>query len=34
MSMNRVIHAAVRRDLDRFTGALSTPGGGDQRRAG
>src|SRR5215470_14893354 len=33
MSMNRVIHAAVRRDLDRFTGALGTPGGGDQRRA-
>jgi hemerythrin-like domain-containing protein len=32
MSMNRVIHAAVRRDLDRFTGALSTPDGGDERR--
>ena len=31
MSMNRVIHAAVRRDLDRFTGALSAPGGGKQR---
>ena len=34
MSMNRVIHAAVRRDLDRFTSALSTPDSGDQRRAG
>ena len=34
MSMNRVIHAAVRRDLDRFTNALSTLDGGDQRRAG
>jgi len=33
MSMNRVIHAAVRRDLVRFTGALGTPGGGE-RRAG
>jgi hemerythrin-like domain-containing protein len=33
MSMNRVIHAAVRRDLDRFTSALSAPDGGDQRRA-
>lgn len=33
MSMNRVIHAAVRRDLDRFTNALSTLDGGDQRRA-
>lgn len=32
MSMNRVIHEAVRRDLDRFTGALSTLDGGDQRR--
>ena len=32
--MNRVIHGAVRRDLDRFMDALSTPGGGDQRRAG
>src|SRR5215469_3441071 len=32
MSMNRVIHAAVRRDLDRFTNALSTLGDGDQRR--
>src|SRR6266576_5460862 len=32
MSMNRVIHGAVRRDLDRFTKALSTPGGGDERR--
>jgi hypothetical protein len=34
MSMNRVIHGAVRRDLDRFINALSTPSGGDQRRAG
>src|SRR5262245_61258184 len=34
MSMNRVIHAAVRRDLDRFIHALSTLDGGDQRRAG
>ena len=33
MSMNRVIHAAVRRDLDRFTKALSTLDGGGQRRA-
>src|SRR5262252_6172562 len=33
MSMNRVIHAAVRRDLDRFTNMLSTLGGGDERRA-
>lgn len=33
MSMNRVIHAAVRRDLDRFTSALSTADGGDKRRA-
>jgi hypothetical protein len=31
MSMNRVIHAAVRRDLDRFTNALSTIDG--ERRA-
>jgi hypothetical protein len=28
MSMNRVIHGAFRRDLDRFTEALSTLGGG------
>ena len=33
MSMNRVIHAAVRRDLDRFTNALSTLGDDDKRRA-
>jgi hemerythrin-like domain-containing protein len=32
MSMNRVIHAAVRRDLDRFTNALSALGPGDERR--
>src|SRR5215475_13033337 len=32
MSMNRVIHGAVRRDLDRFTEALSTPDGGGERR--
>jgi hemerythrin-like domain-containing protein len=32
MSMNRVIHGAVRRDLDRFTEALSTLGGGGERR--
>ncbi len=32
MSMNRVIHGAVRRDLDRFTNALSTLDGGDKRR--
>ena len=31
--MNRVIHGAVRRDLDRFTNALGTLDGGDQRRA-
>jgi hypothetical protein len=31
MSMNRVIHGAVRRDLDRFTGALSTLNGGGSR---
>lgn len=34
MSMNRVIHGAVRRDLDRFTSALSTLDGDDERRAG
>jgi len=33
MSMNRVIHAAVRRDLDRLSNALSTADGGDERRA-
>ena len=32
--MNRVIHGAVRRDLDRFTNALSTLGGGEERRIG
>ena len=32
MSMNRVIHGAVRRDLDRFTNALSTLGDDDERR--
>ena len=31
MSMNRVIHGAFRRDLDRFTEALSTLGGGERR---
>ena len=31
MSMNRVIHGAVRRDLDRFTKALSTLGDGAPR---
>jgi hypothetical protein len=34
MSLNRVIHGAVRRDLDRFIDALSTPSGGGERRAG
>ena len=33
MSMNRVIHAAFRRDLDRFEGALTTFPGGNQQRA-
>lgn len=33
MSMNRVIHAAVRRDLDRFSSALSTADSGNERRA-
>jgi hemerythrin-like domain-containing protein len=33
MSMNRVIHAAFRRDLDRFEGALTTFPTGDARRA-
>jgi hemerythrin-like domain-containing protein len=32
MSMNRVIHGAIRRDLDRFTKALSTLDGGGDRR--
>jgi hemerythrin-like domain-containing protein len=32
MSMNRVIHGAFRRDLDRFTEALSTLGGGGEQR--
>ncbi len=32
MSMNRVIHGAVRRDLDRFANAFSTLDGGDYRR--
>jgi hemerythrin-like domain-containing protein len=32
MSMNRVIHGAVRRDLDRFIEALSTLGDGGERR--
>jgi hypothetical protein len=31
MSMNRVIHGAVRRDLDRFTEALGTPSDGVRR---
>ena len=33
MSMNRVIHGAVRRDLDRFTSALGTLDGDGDRRA-
>jgi hypothetical protein len=33
MSMNRVIHAAFRRDLDRFEGALTTFRPGDAQRA-
>jgi hemerythrin-like domain-containing protein len=32
MSFNRVVHGAVRRDLDRFIEALSTLGGGDGER--
>lgn len=32
MSMNRVIHLAVRRDLDRFTNSLRTLNGGDEQR--
>src|SRR4051812_11379599 len=34
MSMNKVIHAAFRRDLDRFLGALSRVREGDTARAG
>jgi len=34
MSMNKVIHAAFRRDLDRFVAALGAFPAGDQRRAG
>jgi hemerythrin-like domain-containing protein len=33
MSMNRVIHAAFRRDLDRFVAALESFPAGDRRRA-
>lgn len=33
MSMNKVIHGAVRRDLDRFVGALSGFSAGDANRA-
>ena len=33
MSMNKVIHGAVRRDLDRFIGALSNFPAGDMNRA-
>ena len=33
MSMNKVIHAAFRRDLERFIGALSTFPDGDTARA-
>ena len=33
MSMNKVIHGAVRRDLDRFEGALATFPAGNQQRA-
>lgn len=33
MSMNKAIHAAVRRDLDRFLGALGSFSDGDARRA-
>jgi hypothetical protein len=33
MSMNKAIHAAVRRDLDRFLGALGSFADGDTRRA-
>jgi len=34
MSMNKVIHSAFRRDLDRFIGALRTFPAGNQARAG
>jgi hypothetical protein len=34
MSMNRVIHSAFRRDLNRFDSALATLAAGDGRRAG
>jgi Hemerythrin HHE cation binding domain len=33
MSMNKVIHGAIRRDLDRFIGALSAFPSGDRTRA-
>jgi hemerythrin-like domain-containing protein len=33
MSMNKVIHGAIRRDLDRFEGALTTFQAGDRERA-
>ena len=33
MSMNKIIHGAVRRDLDRFVGALSGFAAGDMKRA-
>ncbi|HLM06165.1 MAG TPA: hemerythrin domain-containing protein [Blastococcus sp.] len=33
LTMNRVIHAAVRRDLDRLSSALSTVADGDRARA-
>jgi len=33
MSMNKVIHGAIRRDLDRFEGALTTFRAGDRERA-
>ena len=33
MSMNKVIHGAVRRDLDRFREALDGFGDGDHERA-
>ena len=33
MSMNKVIHGAIRRDLDRFVGALTTFRAGDTARA-
>lgn len=34
MTMNRVIHGAVRRDLDRLAGALDRAPDGDRQRAG